>query len=147
VTAYTLCRNIVSEFWLFVDLFRYTKHLHLLAPLVPKSVTSYSIWQLASYLFRWFLWSQPFFTRDAYCIARPCYGFLSVLPSVRPSVSRKVCPRHRAVSAASELLVIYGVHIGAIWRWQIWLNHPCAAAMRPYVKLLWPFVQYLHWCT
>ena len=36
--------------------------------------------------------------RNAYCIARPCYGFLSVLPSVHPSVSRKVCPRHRAVS-------------------------------------------------
>jgi len=34
---------------------------------------------------------SPFFTR-------PCYGFLSVLPSVRPSVSRKVCPRRRAVS-------------------------------------------------
>jgi len=32
--------------------------------------------------------------RDAYCIARPSYGFLSV----RLSVSRKVCPRRRAVS-------------------------------------------------
>jgi len=31
-------------------------------------------------------------------------------------------------------LSIYEVHIGAIW--QIQLNHPCAAAMRPYVKLL-----------
>jgi len=28
----------------------------------------------------------------------------------------------------------YGVHIGAVWR--IRLNRPCAAAMRPYVKLL-----------
>jgi len=27
-----------------------------------------------------------------------------------------------------------GVHIGATWRIQ--LNHPCAVAMRPYVKLL-----------
>jgi len=35
-------------------------------------------------------------------------------------------------------LSIYGVHIGATWR--IWLNCPCAAAMRPYVKLLWPLV-------
>jgi len=33
---------------------------------------------------------------------------------------------------------IYGVHIGATWR--IRLNCPCAAAMRPYVKLLWPLV-------
>jgi len=31
-----------------------------------------------------------------------------------------------------------GVHIVATWR--IRLNRPCAAAMRPYVKLLWPLV-------
>jgi len=31
-------------------------------------------------------------------------------------------------------LSIYGVHIGATWR--IRLNRPCAATMRPYVKLL-----------
>ena len=31
-------------------------------------------------------------------------------------------------------LSIYGVHIGATWR--IRLNHPCAAAMRPCMKLL-----------
>ena len=31
-------------------------------------------------------------------------------------------------------LSIYGVHIGTTWR--IRLNRPCAAAMRPYVKLL-----------
>ena len=31
-------------------------------------------------------------------------------------------------------LSIYGVHIGATWR--ILLKHPCAAAIRPYVKLL-----------
>jgi len=30
------------------------------------------------------------------------------------------------------------VHISATW--QIRLNRPCAAAMRPYVKLLWPLV-------
>jgi len=29
-----------------------------------------------------------------------------------------------------------GGHIGATW--QIWLDRPSAAAMRPYVKLLWP---------
>jgi len=33
---------------------------------------------------------------------------------------------------------IYRVHIGATWRTR--LNRPCAAAMRPYVKLLWPLV-------
>jgi len=31
-----------------------------------------------------------------------------------------------------------GVHTGATW--PIRLNRPCAAAMRPYVKLLWPLV-------
>jgi len=36
--------------------------------------------------------------------------------------------------AAIFWLSIYGVHIGATWR--IRLNHPCAAAMRPYVKLV-----------
>jgi len=35
-------------------------------------------------------------------------------------------------------LSVYGVHIGAICR--IRLNRPCAAAMRPYVKLFWPLV-------
>ena len=38
----------------------------------------------------------------------------------------------------NHFLAFYGVYIGAAWR--IWLNHPCAAAMRPYVKLRWPFV-------
>jgi len=36
--------------------------------------------------------------------------------------------------------VLDGVQIGATWR--IPLNCPCAAAMRPYVKLLWPPVIY-----
>ena len=39
---------------------------------------------------------------------------------------------------------IYGVHIGATWI--IRLNRPCAAAMRPYVKLLWPLVL-ICYCT
>ena len=38
-------------------------------------------------------------------------------------------------------LSIYRVYIGATWRIQ--LNHPCAAAMQPYGKLLWPLVLYL----
>jgi len=36
--------------------------------------------------------------------------------------------------------VLNGVHSGATWRIQ--LNRPCAAAMRPVVKLLWPFVYF-----
>jgi len=36
-------------------------------------------------------------------------------------------------------LSIYGMHIGATWC--IRLNRPCSAAMRPYVKLLWPLVR------
>jgi len=38
--------------------------------------------------------------------------------------------------AAIFWLSMYGVHSGATWR--IRLNHPCMAAMRPYVKLLSP---------
>ena len=38
------------------------------------------------------------------------------------------------VTATIFWLSVYGVHIGATWR--IRLNRPCAAAMRPYVKLL-----------
>jgi len=41
-------------------------------------------------------------------------------------------------SATIFWLSMYGVHIDAIWR--IRLNRPFAAAMRPYVKLLWPHV-------
>jgi len=37
-------------------------------------------------------------------------------------------------------LSVCELHIGTTWR--IWLNHPCAAEMRPYVKLLWPLVWY-----
>jgi len=40
-------------------------------------------------------------------------------------------------------LSIYGVHIGATWRMR--LNRPCAAAMRPYVKLPWPLVLFTNW--
>jgi len=40
-------------------------------------------------------------------------------------------------------LSIYGVHIGATWRIQ--LNRPFAAAMQPYVKLLWPLVRVGNW--
>jgi len=36
------------------------------------------------------------------------------------------------------VLALYEVHIGGTWR--IRLNRPCAVAMRPYVKLLWPLV-------
>jgi len=35
-------------------------------------------------------------------------------------------------------LFIYGLHIGATWRMR--LNRACAAAMRPYAKLLWQLV-------
>jgi len=35
-------------------------------------------------------------------------------------------------------LRIYGVYIGAAWK--IRLNRPCAAALRPHVKLLWSFL-------
>jgi len=40
----------------------------------------------------------------------------------------------------ADLLGMYyiGVHIEAMWRIQ--LNRPCAAAMQPCVKLLWPLV-------
>jgi len=31
------------------------------------------------------------------------------------------------------------------WGREIWLNRPCAAAMRPYVKLLWPRVCCVLW--
>ena len=44
-------------------------------------------------------------------------------------------------------LSIYVVHIGATWR--IRLNRRCAAAMRPYVKLLWPlvFISFQTWSS
>jgi len=47
--------------------------------------------------------------RIPYCIARPCYGFLSILPSVHPSVSHKVCPRRRAVSLRQLSFLFYAL--------------------------------------
>jgi len=45
----------------------------------------------------------------------------------------------RGVAMATIFLAFYiWMHIGATWR--IRLNRPCAAAMRPCVKLLWPLV-------
>ena len=38
-----------------------------------------------------------------------------------------------------------GVHIDATW--QIRLNRPCAAAMRPYVKILWPLLISALWAV
>ena len=49
--------------------------------------------------------------------------------------SRRPAPRY---GADSDCGVLDRVHIGATWR--IRLNRSCAAAMRPYVKLLWPLV-------
>ena len=123
-----LCSLSKYRFWILIVcwLLPLYKHLHLVAPLVPKSVTSYSIWPLVSYLFRWFLRSQPFFERDAYCTARPCYSSLSVLPSVRPSVSRKVCPRCRAVSLRQLSFLSKFVH-WQIHQWicnKIVINYP-----------------------
>ena len=42
--------------------------------------------------------------------------------------------RLRVVAMETIFGFLYGVHIGATWR--IRLSRPCAAAMRPYVKLL-----------
>jgi len=38
--------------------------------------------------------------------------------------------------------VLDGMLIDATWR--TWWNHPCVAAMLPYVRLLWPLVIHLH---
>jgi len=46
--------------------------------------------------------------------------------------------RQRRCHGSHFWLSIYGVYVGATW--QIRLNRPFAAAMRPYVKLLWPLV-------
>jgi len=60
-------------------------------------------------------------------------------------ICRLGCALGRAVGGTSSIVfarwhqyTLMGGHIGAAWRIQ--LNHPSAAVMRPYVKLLWPFV-------
>jgi len=47
----------------------------------------------------------------------------------------------RQGAAPVRLGVLDAVHIGATWR--IRLNHPCAAAKRPYVKLLRPLLIFI----
>ena len=70
-----------------VVFFRYTNKTPAFGDLLQHMIVGHLYFPLVS-------WVAALFTRDAYCIARPCYGFLSV----RQSVSRKVCPRRRAVS-------------------------------------------------
>jgi len=56
-------------------------------------------------------------------------------------VSRRTCPglaHFRPQNCLFRPHRRYGVHIGATWR--IRRNRPCVAAMRLYVKLLWPLV-------
>jgi len=53
-------------------------------------------------------------------------------------ISDTLQPRDVAIATIFVFLRIYGVYISATWR--IRLNRPCAATMRPYVKLLLPLV-------
>jgi len=54
---------------------------------------------------------------------------------VRQSIYSKRLSRGRPVPVLVTIGgIVDGVHIGATWR--IRFNRPCAAAMRPYVKLL-----------
>jgi len=52
--------------------------------------------------------------------------------------SKRLSRGQHRYGADADWGVLDGVHIGATWR--IRLNRPCAPAMRPYVKLLWPLV-------
>jgi len=52
----------------------------------------------------------------------------------RSIYSKRLSRGQNRYSVDADWGVLDGVHIGATWR--IRLNRPCAAAMRPYVKLL-----------
>jgi len=63
-------------------------------------------------------------------------------PRTRPKMSggrytqrNSTSGQHR-YGADADWGVLDRVHIGAIWRIRLRLDRPCAAAMRPYVKLL-----------
>jgi len=92
------------------------------------------------------------------CRCRLCYRRSSVVcRSVCPSVchSREPCKKRlnrlrcrfgRTWTWMGHMKhVLNGVwaQIGTTWRMQ--LNRPCAAAMRPYVRLLWALVSHYHW--
>ena len=75
-------------------------------------------------------------TASAYCYRRNnviCWSVCLlqswVLPKRLFGIRTRVAPKKHTLD---------GVRIGATW--QIRLNSPCAAAMRPYVKLRWPLV-------
>jgi len=56
-----------------------------------------------------------------------------------------VCRRKHKFSRICQVSPIMGGHIDATW--QIHLNRPSAVAMQPFVKLLWPLVDFVVVCT
>jgi len=59
----------------------------------------------------------------------PGHPPIDILKATQQSQQRAV-----PVQSDADWGVLDGVHVGATWR--IRLNHPCAAAIGPYVKLL-----------
>ena len=74
---------------------------------------------------------------------RPVVKYSHTLPwAVQKRLNRWRCRLGFGLGWAQGSLRQLGVHTGATWR--IPLNRPCAVAMRPYVKLLWPLDTHLN---
>jgi len=72
---------------------------------------------------------------EAFCYRRSCVVCHDRKPCKNGWTDRNAVWN---VDSGGPNYVLDGIHIRATWR--IWLNRPCAAAMRPYVKLLWPLI-------
>jgi len=60
----------------------------------------------------------------------------------RPIFSKWLSRGQNRYGANADWGVLAGVYIGATWRLR--MSRPCAAAMRPYVELLQPFIFWVY---
>jgi len=100
-----------------------------------------------------FVWPEMYLMMTLWCSELQKWLYMdacAVQKCLNQSICWLGCGLSWATGSTSSIVftrwrqcALIGGHIGAPWRIQ--LNHLSVAAMRPYVKLLWPFVLFFLW--